>query len=110
MDFRLTEEQLALQETLRRFIAKAYDFERRRSLARSPLGYSAQAWGQYAELGVLALPFPEEFGGLGGGGVDVMVVMEQIGRGLLLEPYLSTVVMCGGLLRDAASEAVTRTM
>jgi alkylation response protein AidB-like acyl-CoA dehydrogenase len=108
--FRYSDEQLALKDTLERLISREYDFERRRSLARSPLGYSAQAWGQYAELGVLALPFPEEFGGLGGGGVDVMVVMEQIGRGLLLEPYLSTVVMCGGLLRDAASEAVTRTM
>ena len=62
MDFRLTEEQLALQETLRRFIAKDYDFERRRSLARSPLGYSSEAWAQYAELGLLGLPYPEEFG------------------------------------------------
>ena len=106
MDFRLTDEQLALQETLRRFIAKDYAFERRRSLARSPLGYSAQAWAQYAELGLLGLPFPEEFGGLGGSGVDIMVVMELVGQGLLLEPYLSTVVVCGGLLRDAAAHAI----
>ncbi len=106
MDFRLTEEQLALQETLRRFIARDYDFERRRSLARSPLGYSAQAWAQYAELGLLGLPYPEEFGGLGGSGVDVMAVMELVGQGLLLEPYLSTVVLCGGLLRDAAARAL----
>ena len=98
MDFRLTEEQLALQETLRRFIAKDYDFERRRALARSPLGYSAQAWAQYAELGLLGLPYPEEFGGLGGSAVDIMAVMELVGQGLLLEPYLSTVVLCGGLL------------
>jgi alkylation response protein AidB-like acyl-CoA dehydrogenase len=103
MDFRLTEEQLALQETLRRYIGKDYDFERRRALARSPLGHSAEAWTQYAELGLLGLPFPEEFGGLGGTGVDVMAVMELIGQGLLLEPYLSTVVLCGGLLRDAAA-------
>ena len=106
MDFRLTDEQLALQETLRRFIAKDYAFERRRSFARSPLGYSAQAWAQYAELGLLGLPFPEEFGGLGGSGVDIMVVMELVGQGLLLEPYLSTVVVCGGLLRDAAAHAI----
>jgi alkylation response protein AidB-like acyl-CoA dehydrogenase len=106
MDFRLTEEQLALQETLRRFIAKDYDFERRRSLARSSLGYSAEAWGQLAELGLLGLPYPEEFGGLGGSGVDIMAVMELVGRGLLLEPYLSTVVLCGGLLRDAAARAI----
>jgi alkylation response protein AidB-like acyl-CoA dehydrogenase len=106
MDFRLTEEQLALQETLRRFIAKDYDFERRRALARSPLGHSAEAWAQYAELGLLALPYPEEFGGLGGSGVDIMAVMELVGQGLLLEPYLSTVVLCGGLLRDAAGPAI----
>ncbi len=106
MDFRLTEEQLALQETLRRFIAKDYDFERRRSLARSPLGYSAEAWGQLAELGLLGLPYPEEFGGLGGSGVDIMAVMDLVGQGLLLEPYLSTVVLCGGLLRDAAARAI----
>jgi alkylation response protein AidB-like acyl-CoA dehydrogenase len=110
MDFRLTEEQLALQETLRRFIAKDYDFERRRSLARSALGYSAEAWGQLAELGLLGLPYPEEFGGLGGSGVDIMAVMELVGRGLLLEPYLSTVVLCGGLLRDAAARAIKQAL
>jgi len=106
MDFRLTEEQLALQQTLRRFIAKDYDFERRRALARSPLGYSAQAWAQYADLGLLGLPYPEEFGGFGGSGVDIMAVMELVGQGLLLEPYVSTVVLCGGLLRDAAGDAI----
>ena len=106
MDFRLTEEQLALQETLRRFIAKDYDFERRRALARSALGYSAQAWAQYAELGLLGLPYPEEFGGLGGSAVDIMAVMELVGQGLLLEPYLSTVVLCGGLIRDAAAREI----
>jgi len=110
MDFRLTEEQLALQETLRRYIGKHYDFEQRRALARSPLGYSAQAWAQYAELGLLGLPYPEEFGGLGGSGVDIMAVMELIGQGLLLEPYVSTVVLCGGLLRDAAARTVKETL
>jgi len=110
MDFRYSEEQLTLQDTLQRFISRDYDFERRRSLARSPLGYSAGAWDQYAELGLLALPFPEAFGGLGGNGVDIMVVMEQVGQGLLLEPYLSSVVLCGGLLRDAASDSVKKAM
>ena len=110
MDFRYSEEQLALQDTLQRFITRDYDFERRRALARSPLGFSAEAWARYAELGLLALPFPEEFGGLGGSGVDVMAVMEQVGQGLLLEPYLSTVVLCGGLIRDAASEPIKRSI
>jgi alkylation response protein AidB-like acyl-CoA dehydrogenase len=103
MEFNYSEEQLALQDTLQRFISRDYDFDKRRGFSASPLGYSAEAWNQYAELGLLALPFPEELGGLGGNAVDVMVVMEQFGQGLLLEPFLSTVVTCGGLLRDAAS-------
>jgi len=110
MDFNYSHEQLALQETLQRFIARDYGFERRRELARSALGYSAEGWAQYADLGLLSLPFPEEFGGIGGNSVDIMLVMELIGRGLLLEPYLSTVVMCGGLIRDAASESLKRTL
>jgi alkylation response protein AidB-like acyl-CoA dehydrogenase len=110
VDFRYTEEQVALQDTLRRYVSRDYGFEQRRALSASPLGYSADAWRFYAELGLLALPFPEAFGGLGGGGIDVMVVMEIVGRGLLLEPYLSTVVLCGGLIRDAAPEAIQRAL
>jgi alkylation response protein AidB-like acyl-CoA dehydrogenase len=110
MDFSYTEEQLALKETLQRFVARDYDFERRRTLARSPLGYSEKAWRQFAELGLLGLPFAEEFGGLGGNAVDIMLVMELIGQGLLLEPFLSTVVLCGGLLRDAASPSMQRSL
>ena len=106
MDFTYSNEQVALQETLQRFVSRDYGFERRRELARSELGFSAEAWAQYAELGLLSLPFPEEFGGLGGNAVDVMLVMEQIGRGLFLEPFLSSVVMCGGLIRDAASDSL----
>ena len=106
MEFNYSEEQLALQDTLQRFISRDYDFDKRRGFSASPLGHSAEAWSQYAELGLLALPFPEELGGLSGNAVDIMVVMEQFGQGLLLEPFLSTVVTCGGLLRDAASEAL----
>jgi alkylation response protein AidB-like acyl-CoA dehydrogenase len=106
VDFNYSGEQMAMQETLQRFIERDYGFERRRELARSDLGYSAEAWAQFAELGLLSLPFPEEFAGLGGNGVDIMLVMEQAGRGLLLEPYLSTVVMCGGLIRDAGSASL----
>jgi alkylation response protein AidB-like acyl-CoA dehydrogenase len=103
MDFSYSNEQIALQETLRRFIGRDYGFDKRRELGRSAPGFSAEAWTQYANLGLLSLPFPEEFGGLGGNAVDIMLVMEQAGRGLLLEPYLSTVVLCGGLIRDAGS-------
>jgi alkylation response protein AidB-like acyl-CoA dehydrogenase len=108
MEFNYSEEQLALQDTLQRFISRDYDFDKRRAFASSDLGFSAQAWSHYAELGLLALPFPEEFGGLGGNGVDIMLVMEQFGQGLLLEPYVSTVVTCGGLIRDAGSEALKK--
>jgi alkylation response protein AidB-like acyl-CoA dehydrogenase len=106
VDFNYSDEQIALQETLQRFISRDYGFQRRRELARSELGFSAEAWAQYAELGLLSLPFPESFGGLGGNAVDIMLVMEQVGRGLLLEPFLSTIVMCGGLIRDAGSESL----
>jgi alkylation response protein AidB-like acyl-CoA dehydrogenase len=108
MEFNYSEEQLALQDTLQRFISRDYDFDKRRKFSASSLGYSAEAWSQFAELGLLALPLPEDFGGLGGNAVDIMLVMEQFGRGLLLEPYLSTVVICGGLIRDAAPEPMQR--
>jgi alkylation response protein AidB-like acyl-CoA dehydrogenase len=103
MDFNFTEEQLALQDTLRRFIAKDYGFEHRRAMTKSADGFDRAAWKTFADFGILALPFPEECGGLDGNAVDTMLVMEMLGRGLALEPYLSTVVLCGGLIRDAGS-------
>jgi alkylation response protein AidB-like acyl-CoA dehydrogenase len=106
VDFSYSDEQIALQETLQRFISRDYGFQRRRELARSELGFSAEAWAQYAELGLLSLPFPESFGGLGGNAVDIMLIMEHIGRGLVLEPYLSSIVLCGGVIRDAGSESL----
>jgi len=107
MDFNYTEEQLALQDTLRRYLAKDYGFEQRRALAKSAEGFSRNHWRQFADLGILALPFPEAFGGItvdGGNAVDNMLVMEMFGRGLVLEPYLATVILCGGLIRDAGSQ------
>src|ERR1700675_2599979 len=103
MEFNYSEEQLALQDTLQRFISRDYDFDKRRKFSASALGFSAEAWSQFADLGLLALPLPEEYGGLGGNAVDIMLVMELFGRGLLLEPYLSSIVMCGGLIRDAGT-------
>ena len=110
MDFNYSNEQTALRDTLQRFIDREYDFERRRELAQSALGYSAEGWARFAEFGLLSLPFPEDFGGFGGKTVDIMLVMELIGRGLLLEPYSSTVVMCGGLVRDAGSLSVKQSL
>jgi alkylation response protein AidB-like acyl-CoA dehydrogenase len=108
MDFSYTEEQLALQDTLQRFIAREYDFETRRKLVSSGIGFSKAAWKQYADLGLLSVPFPEDYGGLGGNSIDIMLIMEMIGRGLLLEPYCTSVVLCGCLIRDAAPEAMRK--
>jgi alkylation response protein AidB-like acyl-CoA dehydrogenase len=105
MDFNYTEEQLALQDTLRRFYARDYPFEHRRALAKSADGFDRTAWKTFADFGILALPFPEDCGGLDGNAVDTMLVMEMLGRGLALEPYLSTVVLCGSLIRDAGNAA-----
>ncbi|MBB5692589.1 acyl-CoA dehydrogenase family protein [Muricoccus pecuniae] len=92
MDFDLTEEQRLLKESIDRFAADN---------ARDPAAHSAASdlWPQLAELGVLALPFAEEDGGIGGGAVETMIVMEAIGRALITEPYLPTVVLGGGFLR-----------
>jgi alkylation response protein AidB-like acyl-CoA dehydrogenase len=105
MDFNYTDEQNALRDTLTRYIAKDYGFEARRALAKSAEGFSRAHWKQFAELGLLALPFPEDFGGLNGNAVDTLLVMEAFGRGLVLEPYLATVVVAGHLIRDAGSAA-----
>jgi pimeloyl-CoA dehydrogenase small subunit len=92
-----------LKDSVDRLIANEYGFERRRAMAREPRGWSRAMWAQYAELGLLGLPFPEAFGGFGGGPVETMIVMEAFGRGLALEPYLATVVLGGGLLLHGGS-------
>lgn len=97
MQFELDADQTALQESLRRFFAREYDFELRRGFLASPQGTSAPIWKSLAGQGALAIGIPEEHGGFGGP-VDIMLVMEEIGRALVLEPYLSTVVLCGSLL------------
>jgi len=104
MDFELNDDQSMLQDSLQKFIQKDYTFEKRREALNTANGYSAVVWSQLAEQGVLGIGLPEEHGGFGGE-VEVMVVMEQIGRGLVLEPFLSTVVLGGGLIRDCGSSA-----
>ena len=103
MDFDLTEDQGLLQDSVSKLLADAYSFEQRKTMRTSPAGYAPAMWRQFADLGLLALPFAESDGGLGGGAVDVMLVMEAFGRHLVLEPYLATVVMAGGCLRHAAT-------
>jgi alkylation response protein AidB-like acyl-CoA dehydrogenase len=98
MNLAPTEEQKLLIESVERFIEKDYPFEHRRELAASELGYSADHWATFAELGWLAIPFPEEQGGLGGSITDACLIAEQLGRGLVVEPYLWTVILGGHLL------------
>ncbi|MGC2201060.1 MAG: acyl-CoA dehydrogenase family protein [Stellaceae bacterium] len=105
MDFELTEEQRLLRDSVERLLANHYSFDKRRGYLSEPEGWSRDLWARYAELGLLGLPFPENYGGFGGGAVDVMLVMEALGRVLALEPYLATVVLCGTALRLAGSEA-----
>lgn len=103
MDFEYSDEQRLLRESVTRFITGRYDFEGRLRAMQAPEGWSRDAWRDMAELGLLGMPFAEEDGGFGGGGVETMIVMEELGRGLVLEPYLSTVVLAGGAIRQAGS-------
>ena len=98
MDFSLSEEQQLLKDSVDRFVREAYEFDKRRALAQSADGFSRDNWSQMAELGWLAVSLPEEFGGIGGGPVETMIIMEALGSGLVLEPYLASVVMGGGAL------------
>ncbi len=106
MDFALTDEQRLLQHSAERLFADHYAFEARKRYGQEPGGFSRALWARYAELGLLGLPFDEAYGGSAGGPVETMIVMEQIGRALALEPYLATVVLGGGLLRLGGSEAL----
>ena len=104
MDFDLNDEQRLLKDSVDRMIADRYGFEARRGYRAEPDGWSREMWRQFAEQGLLGLPFAEADGGFGGGPVETAIIMEAFGRALVVEPYLATVVICGGLLRHAASD------
>jgi pimeloyl-CoA dehydrogenase small subunit len=105
MDFDLTEEQRLLKDSVDRLISDQYQFEQRKKYMTEPDGWSRAVWQQYAELGLLGLPFAEAYGGFGGGPVETMIVTEAFGRGLVLEPYFASIILGGGLLRRAATPA-----
>ncbi|MCR5858565.1 acyl-CoA dehydrogenase family protein [Mesorhizobium sp. J428] len=105
MDFDLTEEQSLIKDQLDRLLKDRYGFEERKKYMAAPEGFSPDMWSAYAEMGLMALPFAEEHGGIGGGPVETMIVMESFGRVLALEPYFATVVLGGGFLRSGASDA-----
>jgi pimeloyl-CoA dehydrogenase small subunit len=104
MDFELSAEQELLRDNIARLMKDRYGFEARRTYQASPHGWSDALWRDYAEMGLLGAPFAEADGGFGGGPVETMIVMEQFGRALALEPYLQTVVLCGALIKHGASE------
>lgn len=103
MDFDISGEQQLLKDSIERLLGDRYNFEARHKHGRDEHGFSDAMWTQYAELGLLGLPFAEEDGGFGGGPVEMMITMEAFGEALILEPYLATVVLAGGILRHAAS-------
>lgn len=105
MDFSLTDTQQMLRDTAHRLIRERYGFESRAKILASPEGISRPMWATFAELGLLGVEIPEEFGGIGGSFQDLAIVLEAFGRGMVVEPFIPTVVLGAGLLRAAGSEA-----
>jgi alkylation response protein AidB-like acyl-CoA dehydrogenase len=105
MDLTPSDEQRLLRESADRFVSETYTADHRRRIANDPLGFSADIWKQFADLGWLALPISEAYGGLGGGAIEVGILMEAFGRGLVSEPYLSTVVISASLISECGTEA-----
>jgi alkylation response protein AidB-like acyl-CoA dehydrogenase len=108
MNFELSDEQKMIQQSVERFVQDNYDLNTRISLSSNNLGYSNDYWKSMAELGWLGLPFDESDGGFGGNQIDVLVIMEQFGKGLVLEPYLASVVMGGGALKKGGTESLKK--
>jgi pimeloyl-CoA dehydrogenase small subunit len=104
MDFDLTEEQRLLRDSVDGLLTDAYEFEQRKKYMKEKGGWSRAVWGKLAEQGLLGLPFAEADGGFGAGAVETAIVMEALGKALVLEPYLATVVIAGGFLRHGGSD------
>ncbi len=105
MDFNLTKEQELLRDGLARFLSTRYGLEKSRAAAKTGAGWQPGIWRGFAdELGILGAAVPEDVGGIGGGPVEVMVIAEALGHALVVEPYVDTVVVAGGLLRRAGGE------
>lgn len=105
MDFNFTEEQGMVRDGLSRLVREQYGFEDRRKAIASGAGWRPEVWSQLAELGILGMPFSEADGGFGGGAVDAMVIMEEFGKGLVVEPFVPTVVCAGGFLKHGGTAA-----
>ncbi|RDI49044.1 acyl-CoA dehydrogenase family protein [Nocardia mexicana] len=105
MDFEFTAEQQLLRDTVTEFLAARYDLEKSRAAARTGPGWQPEIWRAFAEeVGILGASLPESAGGFGGGAVETMLIAETLGGALVIEPYVDTVVLSGGLLRRAGGE------
>src|SRR6185369_15585281 len=105
MDFSLAEERRLLQDTIKRYVSREYTFEQRRKRLAAGPEFSREVWKGLAELGVLGIGIREDDGGMGGDAFDTMIVMEALGRALVVEPYLSSVVLGAGVVSDAGNDA-----
>ena len=104
MDFSFSEEQTLLRNTIQSFIQDNYDFDKRTEIVKSEEGMKIENWKLFSNLGLLGLPFSEDDGGLGFGPVELMIVIEEFGKGLVVEPYIQTIVTCGGFLKRASEK------
>ena len=104
MDFSFSEEQTLLQDSVQRFIQNDYQFEQRQKTISTDPGFSLDHWATFAELGWLALPFTEEVGGLGGTPIETMILMEEFGKGIVVEPYVPTIILAGGLIARGGNQ------
>ena len=104
MDFSLNELQTMMADSVGKFIDNEYEFDTRQHYAGSERGYSDDVWKTFAELGWTAVPFAEEDGGLDGGPIDIMVLMQSLARGLVVEPYIANVILAGGILKRVGNE------
>ncbi|MBR2118947.1 MAG: acyl-CoA dehydrogenase family protein [Afipia sp.] len=104
MDIQFTEEQELLRSSIQRLLRDQYDFDTRRKIVATEEGWSKKHWSAFAELGLLAAPFAETSGGLGGGPLATMIIMQEFGRHLVVEPFFETVVLAGGLIEDVGTD------
>ena len=109
MDFDLTSDQRLLKDSIEKLLAPHYgDFSKRKTYQTQPNGFDPAIWQEYAEAGILGLPFPEAQGGFGGGAIESMIVMEAFGTSLALEPYLTSTLLCGDISNIAATKPSSR--
>jgi len=105
MDFSFTSEQDQLRDTVAKLVSQKYDFDTRRKVAKSEAGWRPEMWSQFAELGLLGAPFTEAEGGFGSGPIEAMIISEEFGKGLVIEPFLQTVVIGGNFFRHGGTDA-----